>query len=400
MESKFEPQNLERELRKPFLLLSRTHFYLFLFGCFSLPVVVLAFYTANVHGVFFVAFVSLLIFGFGEWYLLRMWEIKMQSSVSKIIKMRLNRTQLSSISEENHLLKIELAEGRRGYEHQIDLLQSSVAKSKEEVHQLNLEMDRKLEEMRVAYLEFEDLRKDYHRLEEDTAYGLQEKKKEIEHQKSLNSEYQRTISEQRMIIEKKQRYIGKLEEKIRDLMYEIRSLLQLEETTKDSPPLDAKISLPSPSSINPYDLSLHLQYYIQKTEEEMGMSHLGGKSSRFLDSSDSYVIDRRRLFDSFRDETVGIIFVLSLTEKKFLFVNKHVKTVLGWNPEKFMKDFSHLVISGYRDWKRVVENITTMDESQTRIVIAEKSGKSKELTSVMGIVKKGPFRNHIIGIFS
>lgn len=402
MESNVERQNLEAEPRKASLTLSRNLFYLFLLGCLVLPVVAVACYAAEIRGVFFVALISLLLSGYGGWYLLRLWELKMQRSVSKIVNMRLARTRFPPSVDETALLKAELAEARRGYEHQIDLLQSSVAKSKEEVRQLNLEMDKKLEEMRIAYLEFEDLRKEYHRLEEDYTRALEEKQKEVKHKESLNNEYQRTISEQRMIIEKKQRYIAKLEGKVRDLMYEIRSLLQLEEIPVDTPPLhtDAYSAPPSSSSATPYDLSFQLQRFIEKAEEQMGMDHLGGKSPRFLDLSDSYAVDRRRLFDNFRDETAGIVFVLSLAENKFLFVNQHVKALLGWSPEKFMKEFPRLVVSGYREWKEALKNTVSAHECQTRISIQCKPGGQKEFVCVMGMISKGPFTNHIIGILS
>lgn len=401
MESKLSGQNCERGSRKVSLTLTRNHFYLLLLGCLILPAMAVACYAAEIRGIFFVALISLLLAGYGTWHMLRLWELKMQHSVARIVKMRLAQTQLSPATEEAMRLKTELAESRRGYEHQIDLLQSSVAKSKEEVRQLNLEMDKKLEEMRLAYLEFEDLRKEYHRLEEDYMQARGENQKELEHKESLNNEYQRTIAEQRMIIEKKQRYIGKLEGKVRDLMYEIRSLLQLEDVHDESLPIPTETYVPpSPSSTMPYDLSMQLQRFIEKAENQMGMDHLGGKSPRFLDLSDSYAVDRRRLFDSFRDETGGIVFILSLAEKKFLFVNPHVKTLLGWSPEKFIKEFRYLVTSGYSEWKDALKTLGPSQEAQTQIVIQGKSGEKKEFICVMGMVAKGPFTNHVIGIFA
>ncbi|MCC5831625.1 MAG: hypothetical protein JJU12_01085 [Chlamydiales bacterium] len=377
-------------------VLSRNHFYLFLFGCLILPTLAVTCYAAEIRGIFFVALLSLTLSLCGAWYLLKVWELKMQRSVSKIVNLRLARTQIPPVIDETFALRAELAEARRGYEHQIDLLQSSVAKSKEEVRRLNLDMDKKIEEMRIAYLEFEDLRKEYHRLEEDYTKSLEEKQKEVKHKESLNNEYQRTISEQRMILEKKQRYITKLEGKVHDLMYEIRSLLQLEEPS-DPPPAYLP---PSHSSVTPYDLSLQLQRFIEKAEEQMGMDHLGGKSPRFLDPSGSYAVDRRRLFDSLRDETVGIVFVLSISENKFLFVNQHVKALLGWSPEKFMKEFPRLVVSGYQEWKEGLKNIGPARECQTRIEIQGKTGERREFSCVMGVVSRGPFINHIMGILT
>jgi len=394
-----ERQNLEAESRKSSLTLSRTHFYLFVLGCLLLPVIVVTCYAAEVRGVFFVALLSLLLSGGVALFLLRMWEQKMQRSVSKLVNLRLAQANVPTSTDAISRLQGELEEARRGYEHQIDLLQSSVAKSKDEVHQLNLEMDKKLEEMRLAYLEFEDLRKEYHRLVEDYERARVENNSQVKHKESLNNEYQRTIAEQRMIIEKKQRYIAKLEGKVRDLMYEIRSLLQLEELPVDTPQLTIDHYLsPSNSTNTPYDLSMQLQCFIEKAENQTGMDHLGGESPRFLDLSDSYAVDRRRLFDSFRDETVGVVFILSITEKKFLFVNQHVKELLGWGPEKFMKEFPRLVTDGYPEWKKALSRMSGSQECQTQMVLQCKSGEQKEFTCIMGLISKGPFTKHIIGI--
>ena len=88
-------------------------------------------------------------------------------------------------------------------------------------------MDKKLEQMRLAYLEFEDLRQEYRCLEERLNNPNLRGKRNWD-KESLISEYQRTIAEQRAILEKKQRHIAQLEAKVRDQLFEIRSLLQLE----------------------------------------------------------------------------------------------------------------------------------------------------------------------------
>lgn len=371
---------------------SRTHFYLFLGAAFFLPVFIVACYAAQVRGVFFVTLLSLLCGGGGGWYLLHLWEQKMQRSVRKLVRARLAQAPHSPPPQ------TDWDEARRGYEHQIDLLQSSVAKSKEEVRELHCEMDKKLEEMRLAYLEFEDLRKEYRRLEEECAHMHEESQKESKHKESLILEYQRTTAEQRIIIEKKQRYIAKLEGKVRDLMYEIRSLLQLSEATVSKSCLvgEEEYFPPAATMTTHYDLSLQLRRFIEKAESQTGMGHLGGKTPRFLDASDSYAVDRRRLFDCFRDETGGIVYILSLAEKKFLFVNPHVKTVLGWSPEKFMKEFPTLVVSGYTEWKKTLAHLP--QEAQVALAIQTKGGQPKELLCIMGMIAKGPFANLTIGV--
>lgn len=333
-----------------------------------------------------VALFSSLLAAGASFYLLKRWELKMRRSVERLVKTKTLRAH-QSVEDAK-----QVDEVKKAYEHQIDLLHLSAAKSQEEVHQLHLEMDKKLEEVRSAYLIFEDLRKEYGRLEEEHAKAMQEAQEEFSKKDSLINEYQRTISEQRMIIEKKQRYIAKLEGKVRDLMYEIRSLLQLEEpgrtVEKEQQPL--------------YDLSFQLQRFIEKAENLTGVDHIGyvgGKSPRFL-SQDFYAVDQRPLFDRLGNEASAIVFIYSIADEKFLFVNNYVKTALGWSPEKFGKEFSQLVLSGFSEWRIALSKVASARESLCPLVIEDKLGKKKQFSCAMGMLSKGPFENQIIGLMS
>lgn len=282
-------------------------------------------------------------------------------------------------------------------------------RAKEEVHRLHLEMDKKLEEMRCTYHEFEDLKKEYHRLEEEMIHLKEQSQKELKHKELLLSEYQKTISEQRKIIEKKQSYISQLETKVRDLMYEIRNLLQLDSSSKDGLNINEQAMidsflLPAPLPHTPYDFSLQLHKYIEKAENLTGVDHLSyakGKSPRFLDLTlESYAIDRRRLFECFKDETAGILFIYSPVDKNFLFVSSLVKSLTGWGPEKFMKEFPRLAVKGYFDWEEALLKTKMFKESATKLVIMDKAGHPKPFECYMGMISKGPFSQHVFGILT
>lgn len=380
--------------------LTRKSLYFSLVLCLVVPLLIVIGYGVWL-GIPFV-----LMGGMGGWFVLRLWEKKMQSSVSQLVREKLEHLPPAETCV-GELEKIKI-----GYEHQINLLHSSVAKSKDEVLQLNLEMERKREEMRLAYLEFEDFRKEYSRLEEEASHVHGEAQNALKHKDSLLSEYQKTIGEQRMILEKKQRYISKLEGKVRDLMYEIRSLLQLENTPggfgeiggldiNDQEMIDSFL-LPSTSPSKPYDLSVQLHKYIEKAENLTGMDHLGyvgGKSPRFLDLTlECYAVDRRRLFDTFKDENAGIVFIHSPMEGKFLFVNHIVKSLIGWSPEKFMKEFPRLLNKHYHEWQEAIGKIKTVKECSIRVALLNKEHQPKPFECYLGMISKGPFTNHVIGI--
>lgn len=407
--------------RKSFVALTRKTIYLSLLTCLLVPVLVVASFGAmmGVRGIFVIGFLASILGGGGGWFLLQLWERKMQRSVSQLVQARMERlhdipadlplSQVHRYEIEIQRLADELEKTRIGYEHQISLMQSSVAKSKEEVQQLHFDMDKKLEEMRLAYLEFEDLRQEYRRLEEEARHVQIEGQKTLEHRESLINEYQRTVAEQRMIIEKKQRYIANLEAKVRDQMYEIRSLLQLEAPIKQGP-IEERLDLPEQETYSPmthapqtpYDFSIQLHRYIEKAEHLTGVDHLGylgGKSPRFLDFSlDGYAVDKRRLFDSFKDETGGVVFIYSLAEKKFLFVNPAVKGLTGWSQEKFMKEFPRLVVRGYPEWEEALGKIKFIKECSLRLSILNRSNQPRPVDCYMGLIVKGPFGQHVIGI--
>jgi len=373
-------------IRQKLTLRMRTYIHVALFACLLLPLLFLASFGAKrgAQEIFLIAAAYACLGAAGIWFFLRLWEKQIQKSAAQLAQAKAEKIK-ESPSED----KIEIQQLR------------------DEVFQLNQGMDQKREEMRAAYLEFEDLRKEHRNLEEEVARQNEDFKKEIEQKESLLNEYQKTIAEQRTILGKRQLQISKLEAKVRDLMQEIRGLLQLDMKSSgldvsEQAMLDAFLSV-SPS-LTPYDLSVQLHRSIEKTEGIMGVDHLGyvgGKSPRFLDLSlESYTVDKRRLFECFKDETVGIIFIYSPAEKKFLFVNQLTKTLLGLSSEKFIKDFPHLVVQGYHEWETALIKAKSQKECFSRLAILDKAGQTKAFECHMGKISKGPFIHHILGILA
>ncbi|MCB1180956.1 MAG: hypothetical protein KDK55_02905 [Chlamydiia bacterium] len=416
------------------LQFSRPLLKILISGCFFLPVLITLFYQplselviALILSVFFGIFVS--------FTLLNKWERKLKSSVTNLVQNKMRqlgfiegepgdpkglfaevehlRAQEKKSQAEIGRLKEILIDTRKGYEHQIDLFKTTASKGKEQVEELNFQMDKKNEELRLAYLHAEDLKKELIRFSHEMEEKRSTFEEQLKHKDSLLTEYQHTISEQRLILEKKQRYISKLEGKVRDLMYEIRSLLQLEEPALPySPETTGEIDdcyLTNDSPVDavpiPYDLSVDLMRYIQMVQSITGVNHLGymnGKSPRFLDLSfDSYALDIRRLDDLFRDETTGIIFVFSPLEGKMLFCNNQVKSVLGFSSEKFIKDFSSLVVMGLKEFEEALYDLRPdSKEGRLKLVIRNKEGESQHLDCYLGVVPSGPFASFVIGIFA
>lgn len=422
--------NGDREIiaggKKRSFFLGRKHFYVLFLAIYFVPTF-LCFFIPNLESKTTLILATVL----GSslvYFLLQLWEKKMRATANRLIKDKIeesygkdshDRSQIETYQQQIEILKQDFNEKHLAYEHEIDLLHTSMMKSKETLDELYQEIDTKNEELRTITFRYGDVKQEYHRLLEDYQQLENQSKEQLQHKESLLSEYQQTISEQRVIIEKKQRYIAKLEVKVRDLMYEIRSLLQLEEPPSSNPfsstpfieILDQSddlhssyLSAPTKERTHHFDHALQLQRYIEIAHNFTGVDHLGyvgGKSPRFLGfSTDSYAIDLRRLFDSFRDETSGIIFIYSLKEDKFLFVNNFIKNVLGWSPEKFIKDFPKLIEMGFEEWKYTLSRLISIKESQSQLVIRSKRGEELLFQCFMGMVSQGPFAHHIIGLLA
>lgn len=243
------------------------------------------------------------------------------------------------------------------------------------------------------------------------------------------TEYQQTILEQKNIIDKKQQYIWKLESKIQDLKYEVETLLQLKDLgaqnliqedvqnkrtqhpvlevfdkentfEEELEPLFQTMPQSSDKRVQShYDAAVQLRKCIEVAQKLTGANHFSGGNSRLLNfSPDSYAIDLRRLFDNFRTENSSLIFFYSESEQRLLFVNNHVKSLLGWSPEKFVKDFPTLIQEGIEEWRSALSQLDTRGEAQARLLLKARTGKDILLHCTLGLIPSGTFKGHVIAI--
>ncbi|MGK0181647.1 MAG: hypothetical protein ACI9YB_000937 [Halioglobus sp.] len=316
--------------------------------------------------------------------------------------------------------------------HSLNLLllnkDQTITEIEKEIEQKNQDIFHKTQEIQETHQEIENLRAGIEKREEEFHNYQLSMQDQLSQKDKLLSEYQETISEQSALLEKRHKTIHKLENKVRDLNYEVKTLLQLgsvptpqehvEETEESSnhPLMEVFDSnefkssnidhLYQPMSVSsnkeihtPYDAAVRLQRCLETAQRLRGINNLGGSSPRFSNVSlDHYAIDLRRLFDSFRNENSCTILIYSQSKDKLLFVNNHVKSSLGWSPEKFVKDFHNLVHKGAGEWKTSIDKLNHAPESQARLMIQSKNGEDKLIHCHLGIIQSGIFKNHVIGI--
>lgn len=229
------------------------------------------------------------------------------------------------------------------------------------------------------------------------------------------NEYQKTIHEQRSLIENKQQQISQLESKVRDLTYEIKTLLQLAEKAetlatqdfsfvqKENQPFIERTLEPyfarEPIVSTPQQASQQLRHCIEIAQKITGAGHYGNRLSKVRDLSiDNYSLDLRHLSENFNSHSSCIVFLFSQKENKLLFINKKCKEVLEWSPEKIMQNFTDILSDSAETWSELLSQLAYKNEVCAELNLKTKNAKTVSLNCHLGIIPTGLFRSNIIGI--
>lgn len=306
-------------------------------------------------------------------------------------------------------------------------LQQHLEKTERELSDKETQYQAALEQLRLktqeAYEmqnEKDDLQNQLEQLRQELLMTQQTSRDQIKQKEQQLFEYSQTINDLRSSMEKKQQQVVKLESSVKDLTYEIKTLLQLSEIDVPSqppiPPLPFKENrspLPSfepPAAVAPLpfeplspsmtqrqqDVSRQLKRCIDTAQKLTGAHHFGA-SSRFRDMPiNSYALEQRRLFDSLQSENSNLLLIYSQKEDKLLFANNQTKTLLGWSPDKFIQDFPMLIQTSFSDWKKTLSSLTTQTEAHTSLVLKSRTGAEHPFNCLLGAIPTGIFKNHII----
>ncbi len=230
-------------------------------------------------------------------------------------------------------------------------------------------------------------------------------------------------------IEQKQQKIDQLENKVLDLKYEVKTLLELESLNHSQLPHESRNlkegfspilgtdedlghleeadlqelcrELPTSSDHSHqshYDRFVQLQRCVEIAEKMRGAPQLKGEKKRLHGmGSERYLIDLRRLFENLKRECSGIIFLYSRNEGRLLFANNEVRGTLGWSPEKFVKDFPHIVQQGLSDWSQAVATPDQL-ERPLELVVRTKEGQPQKVSCYLATIPSGAFAEDVIGV--
>src|SRR5439155_288223 len=133
------PMDAEVEFpKRAYVMYTRKAIYLGLLACLLVPVFLVAGFglMMGAKGIVVISLLSASMGTIAGWFLMTLWERKMQRSVAQIVQARLEKTLSAPQTEK--------------FDAEIQRLMDELEKAK-------MDMDKKLEEMRIAYLEYEDL---------------------------------------------------------------------------------------------------------------------------------------------------------------------------------------------------------------------------------------------------
>jgi PAS domain-containing protein len=300
-----------------------------------------------------------------------------------------------NLVEETKIKSLETA--LDDYEKQLSDLNEDRENKKCELAALSEENRKQRQTIEGQRKQAEDLKNEMHR-------------QSMEHQNLFNAQ-QSTIAEQREAIQSKQQLIAQLESKVRDLSYEIKTILQIAEappepnnsaivskTTllKKEPRADSSSSNNQIQSFE--EASILLKRCLDETQKITSTPYFA-KNQRFKDLPiENYTLDLRRLFDHFQNESEGIVFIFSPKDDKMLFINDQITRLTGIEPEKFLKTFPEIIQGCRKDWELAIDQLSLKNDSKITFPIKMRASQEIQLHCVIKIIPAGIFRNHVLGV--
>jgi len=273
--------------------------------------------------------------------------------------------------------------------------------------QLNLKLDRAKQKWHEKKKDHEQLELKFEQMQNEHETLLKHSQEQLKKKDLMLAEYAQTVNDLRGTMEKKQDQIEKLQDSVHDLSYDLDTLLKLsefesiEDVQQDEVDKEPKVPVKEvaiePRSFGREEAAVLLKKCIN-IAQKLTTSQFS-TSSRFRDLPiASTALDQRRLFESFRSETSSIIVMYSMKDSGLYFANDMTKQVLGWNPDKFVQEFFHLVQGGEEEWKEALQRLSQQSETDCHLVVRDRSDELIELDCCLGMIPTGAFKNYAVGI--
>ncbi|SPN73870.1 Uncharacterised protein family (UPF0242) [Chlamydia serpentis] len=318
----------------------------------------------------------------------------LQTKIRKLTENNEGLRQIRASLEERQQETVQLQIQNQKIKNNLLRLQGLFMKTKGENQKLEALLVHRTEENQCLKIQIDSLMQECSEKTEEVQNLNRELTEALAYQQALNDEYQATFSEQRNMLDKRQVYIGKLENKVQDLMYEIRNLLQLESDIAEN--ISSQEANAFTGDIS-FQLSNELKKIAFKAENIEAASSL--TASRYIHRDTTlhnYSLECRQLFDSLREENLGMLFVYARQSQKAVFANTLFKAWTGYCVEDFLKFDSDIVISGRRLWME--DLLSSKENCSGKLVIKTKSHGPLPFRYCLMALNKGPLQHHVLGV--
>jgi len=338
-----------------------------------------------------------LLWGLGVWslvgfsiftYFLQFLEKKMKKEAAVLVSSRILKIEKKAFSDQKiQSPSIDLKKVR--------ILARELEEQSRREHSLGKELDK--------------LKGLQHYQEREYATLNEELQNKLDKKETILSEYRSTLKEQRKIIEKKQEDTNILQVRLNDLKYEVENLLKLKggdpekkeffEAPKKEEEVVSETLEPSCGLAD--TIQGKLDRYVKMAVKLNGAHDFANKNYKYSELSlGSLIIDQRRLFDRLQNEDQDTVLVYSREEKSLVFINQQVKCLLGWSPERFLKDFSFFIQKGSIQWTEALEDVKLDHQKSIRLLMKTRSGRDVLTHCYLKEVPSGIFRGYVLGILS
>ena len=261
----------------------------------------------------------------------------------------------------------------------------------------------------------EEQRRQREKAVEVLAYHTEKSQEALEADKRTIEEQEATIATLRYQMEEKQDSNDVLQNKIQDLTYEIKTLLQLADMDHSSgytvtesaeeylvevaPPEEETAAVPPHPSHYTESATSQLKRCINIAQKVTSSHNFGSYNSRFRDLSlDNDALDLRRLCDNLQGESGNTVVVYSQKSRKVLFVNDVVRVLLGWSPSAFTQNFESIIKEGIEEWRSILSQLNTHSHAHSRLLMRTELGHDLLIHYEVGLIPTGIFKNNVIAI--
>jgi hypothetical protein len=285
-------------------------------------------------------------------------------------------------------LKILLEKQEESYRLEIETIESESGQKRQDFLKLEEELFVKRKEvLELAGEKKEGLSKSEH-LEKELLAIKDQFRKQIEEKRNLLKEKEEVILRQNSKMDNSSKELSYLKERVTDLNFEIKTILQLDEM--NLPLQEYTFDSSQDEELSKYSLLRHSLDLIQSIK--------GGRrlNSNLTNSIKYSVFDLRALQEKLTDIDSCLLILYSHVLENVIFVNSIVKELLNVTAEHFMHGFNELIDCQRKEWKEVVTHVKRHEEKDFNLLLKDKQSNEYRFESRLSIVHSGLFKGTIL----